>query len=76
MEGTGEADCPEGYPIKGNASSKIYHMVGQGSYENTIPEICFATEADAEQAGYRASKSPGAAADAGAALTEAAKATE
>jgi trigger factor len=76
VEGTGEADCPEGYPIKGNASSKIYHMVGQGSYENTIPEICFATEADAEQAGYRASKSPGAAADAGAALTEAAKATE
>jgi large subunit ribosomal protein L17 len=76
VEVTGESDCPEGYPIKGNASSKIYHVVGQGSYENTIPEICFATEADAEDAGYRASKSPGAAADAGAALTEAAKSGE
>jgi trigger factor len=72
VEGTGEADCPEGYPIKGNATSMIYHLPGQGSYENTVPEICFATEEDAGNAGYRASKSPGAAAAAGEALTQAA----
>jgi large subunit ribosomal protein L17 len=73
VEGTGQSDCPEGYPIKGNASSKIFHLPGQGSYENTIPEICFASEADAENAGYRMSKSPGAASQAGEALIEAAK---
>jgi hypothetical protein len=76
VAGTGESDCPEGYPIKGNASSQIYHLPGQGSYENTVPEICFATEADAENAGYRASKSPGAAREAGEALTEAASSAE
>jgi trigger factor len=73
VEGTGEADCPNGYPIKGNATSMIYHLPGQGSYENTVPEICFATEEDAGNAGYRASKSPGAAAEAGEALAQAAK---
>jgi trigger factor len=59
IEGTGEAECPEGYPIKGNASSNIYHLPGQSSYDKTIPEICFASEDDATTAGYRASKSPG-----------------
>lgn len=60
VEGSGEADCPDGYPIKGNASSNIYHLPGQSSYDKTIPEICFAAEDDASAAGYRASKSPGA----------------
>lgn len=50
----GEYGCPEGYPIKGNASSLIYHVPGGGSYERTIPEFCFAAESDAEAAGYRA----------------------
>ncbi len=59
IAGTGEAECPEGYPIKGNASSNIYHLPGQSSYDKTIPEICFASEDDATAAGYRASKSPG-----------------
>jgi len=59
VAGTGELDCVEGYPIKGNASSKIYHVAGQSSYERTIPELCFATEEDAIAAGYRASKSAG-----------------
>jgi trigger factor len=73
VAGTGEADCPEGYPIKGNASSKIYHVAGQSSYDQTIPEICFANEDAASAAGYRASKARGAAAAAGDALTEAAE---
>ncbi|MGH2549189.1 MAG: hypothetical protein ACRDHN_07355, partial [Thermomicrobiales bacterium] len=57
VAGTGESDCIAGYPIKGNASSKIYHVAGQSSYDQTIPELCFATEEDAVAAGYRASKS-------------------
>ncbi|MFN8590940.1 MAG: Re/Si-specific NAD(P)(+) transhydrogenase subunit alpha [Thermomicrobiales bacterium] len=54
--GPGGHECPEHYPIKGNASSLIYHVPGGGSYERTIPEFCFATEGDAEAAGYRAAR--------------------
>lgn len=53
VAGDGGADCPEGFPIKGNAGSLIYHLPGGGSYDKTIPEMCFATEADATAAGYR-----------------------
>ena len=56
----GVADCPDGYPIKGNASSQIYHLPGQSSYARTEPEICFATEEAATAEGYRASKAAGA----------------
>lgn len=47
--------CPVGYPIKGNNSKKngkLYHLPGEGSYDATTPEQCFATAADAEAAGY------------------------
>lgn len=54
VQGDGSADCPTGFPIKGNASSMIYHRPGTGSYERTVPELCFATDAAAEAAGYRA----------------------
>ncbi len=46
--------CPDGFPIKGNASSLIYHAPGTRFFEATEPEICFATAEDAEAAGYRA----------------------
>ncbi len=49
----GSAECPAAYPIKGNASSRIYHRPGESSYEKTIPEFCFASEEDAVAAGYR-----------------------
>jgi len=49
-------DCPEAYPIKGNANSMIYHLPGGGFYDRTRPEDCFATEADARAGGYRASR--------------------
>jgi hypothetical protein len=48
--------CPPDYPIKGNIrpdGTKLYHIPGQPSYEQTHPERCFANEADAQQAGYR-----------------------
>lgn len=48
--------CPDDHPIKGNANSRIYHMPSESSYEQTIPEFCFATEADAKAAGFRARK--------------------
>lgn len=49
-------NCPSWAPIKGNASSGIYHMSYQAYYSRTKPEICFATEAAAVKAGYRKSK--------------------
>ena len=49
-------NCPSWAPIKGNASSGIYHMVGQQYYSRTTPEICFSTETAAVKAGYRKSK--------------------
>ncbi|WP_029136709.1 sunset domain-containing protein [Nakamurella lactea] len=48
--------CPAEAPIKGNADSMIYHVPGGEFYDRTNPEECFATEADAVAAGYRASK--------------------
>lgn len=49
-------NCPAWAPIKGNASSKIYHLKGQRFYLKTKPEICFTTEAAAKSGGYRKSK--------------------
>lgn len=52
-------NCPAGYPIKGNRSSSgewIYHVPGGEFYDRTNPEECFATQQDARDAGYRASK--------------------
>lgn len=52
------ANCPASQPIKGNQGSRsttewIYHLPGGGSYAQTVPEECFATEAQAQTAGYR-----------------------
>lgn len=48
--------------IKGNISArgeKIYHLPGQSSYERTQAEELFASEADAQAAGYRRAETPG-----------------
>ncbi len=45
--------CPPGYPIKAKSSSKIFHVPGGGSYDRTVPDRCYANEADAEADGYR-----------------------
>ena len=44
---------PEGYPIKGNASSKLYHVPGSAFYDRTVAEVWFATEEDAAAAGFQ-----------------------
>jgi outer membrane biosynthesis protein TonB len=49
--------CPATHPIKGNKGSMgalIYHNQDSASYDRIHPEVCFATEQDAEAAGYRA----------------------
>ena len=44
---------PLGYEIKGNASSKLYHVPGSAFYNRTVAELWFATTEDAEAAGYQ-----------------------
>jgi hypothetical protein len=48
--------CPDEFPIKGNASSRIYHKPGESSYDATNPEICFATDEAAAAQGFRPRK--------------------
>ncbi|MGI9030412.1 MAG: 50S ribosomal protein L4 [Ilumatobacteraceae bacterium] len=44
---------PEGYPIKGNADSMLYHVPGSSHYDRTIAEVWFDTEESAEAAGFQ-----------------------
>jgi large subunit ribosomal protein L22 len=49
---TESGEAPEGYDIKGNADSMLYHVPGSRYYKQTVAEVWFATEADAEAAGF------------------------
>lgn len=54
-----QSECPPDAPTKGNVSSSdelIYHSPGGQFYDQTNPEECFASGAEAEAAGYRASQ--------------------
>lgn len=46
--------CPTDHPVKGRLESlrTIYHLPGSADYDQIKPEICFATEADAQAAGF------------------------
>ena len=46
--------CPADHPVKGRLENlrTIYHLPGSADYEQIKPEICFATEADAQAAGF------------------------
>ena len=48
-----DGSAPEGFEIKGNADSMLYHVPGSRFYEQTVAEIWFATAEDAEAAGYQ-----------------------
>jgi hypothetical protein len=50
--------CPQTNPIKGNIGKrgKVYHVPDSKGYLKIKPEACFATTAEAEQAGFRARK--------------------
>ncbi|WP_198676020.1 sunset domain-containing protein [Kribbella monticola] len=56
--GEGSADAvphqgpPDGFTIKGNAQSMLFHTPESPYYGRTRPEVWFRTEADAERAGF------------------------
>ena len=43
---------PEGFPVKGNADSNLYHLPGSRFYDATVAEVWFATAEAAEAAGF------------------------
>lgn len=43
---------PDGFPIKGNADSMLYHVPGSSHYAQTVAEVWFATAEAAEAAGF------------------------
>jgi len=47
-----DGEQPEGFPIKGNASSKLYHVPGSSFYNRTVAEVWFRSEEAAEAAGF------------------------
>lgn len=50
---SGDRDCPDDAPIKGNLPSAIYHSPGDENYEMTNPERCFADADAAKAEGFR-----------------------
>jgi len=44
---------PEGFPVKGNESSKLYHLPGTSFYNRTEAEVWFASAEEAEKAGFQ-----------------------
>jgi len=55
VEPTAAGRCPDGYPVKAKASSKIFHVPGGVLYDKTGPDRCYASPAAAEADGYRQS---------------------
>ncbi|GAA2795814.1 hypothetical protein GCM10010522_11660 [Kribbella solani] len=47
-----DGSAPEGFSIKGNEDSMKYHTTESPWYEQTVAEVWFKTEADAEAAGF------------------------
>jgi large subunit ribosomal protein L4 len=44
---------PEGFPVKGNADSRLYHVPGSSFYARTDAEVWFASAEAAEAAGFQ-----------------------
>lgn len=49
-------DCPDGYPVKANDNSRIFHSPGGRFYARTVAERCYANADDAIADGYRPAK--------------------
>lgn len=49
-------DCPDGYPLKANDNSMIFHSPGGRFYARTVAERCYASADDAIADGYRPAK--------------------
>ena len=52
-----DGDAPDGYPVKLNGSSGIFHVPGGRFYDRTRADRWYATADDAVADGYRQSKS-------------------
>ncbi|MPZ83700.1 MAG: 50S ribosomal protein L4 [Actinophytocola sp.] len=48
-----DGSAPAGFPVKGNESSKLYHLPGTSFYNRTEAEVWFASAEDAEKAGFQ-----------------------
>ncbi|MGA8045193.1 MAG: 50S ribosomal protein L17 [Dermatophilaceae bacterium] len=48
-----DGSAPEGYDVKGNANSGLYHVPGSQWYDSTEAEFWFASAEDAEKAGFK-----------------------
>ena len=57
---TEDGSAPQGATIKGNASSKKYHVPGSRWYDQTAAEVWFTTVAEAEAAGFEPAGGPAA----------------
>jgi len=44
---------PDGFPVKGNDDSKLYHLAGTSHYDRTVAEVWFASADAAEAAGFQ-----------------------
>jgi large subunit ribosomal protein L22 len=51
---TADGSAPEGFEIKGNADSMLYHEPGTRYYNQTVAEVWFDTVESAEAAGFAA----------------------
>ena len=51
-----DGECPEGYPLKANDNSGIFHAPGGRFYARTVAERCYANAQDAIADGYRPAK--------------------
>jgi len=51
-----DGKCPDGYPLKANDNSGIFHSPGGRFYERTVAERCYARAEDAVADGYRPAK--------------------
>ena len=51
-----DGGCPDGYPVKANDNSGIFHVPGGRFYDRTVAERCYANAEDAIADGYRPAK--------------------
>ena len=51
------SEAPDGFPIKGNDGSRLYHVPGSTFFDRAVAEVWFATPEAAEAAGYQLPKS-------------------
>ena len=51
-----DGECPEGYPVKANDNSGIYHVPNGRFYARTKAERCYIDAESAAADGYRAAK--------------------